>query len=235
MTNKIILAATASIFAFAISAKAQSDYSNLQIYYDFGKDRKYMSSTFEAFKGDQWGDTFLFADFYFTDKEDRDAGKSSASNGTYFEIKRGLNFWKESKLKDLSIRLEYDGSSWGASKVCMGAKYFLHSKDFKNKFTISLMYLQNIKRCKADLPFKFTVLWEMKDIFGLKKLCFNGFGNIWGYSGAYGKINILAEPQIWYCLDGEHFNIGSEIEISYNFSGHDGFMVNPCLGIKWVF
>ncbi len=230
--KKVILAATAAISAFAYSAKAQSD---LQVYYDFGKDRKYVSSTFETYKADKWGDTFLFADFYFTDIDDRDAGMSSASNGSYFEIERGLNFWQDSKLKDLGIWIEYDGSTWGASMICLGAKYFLHSADFKNTATLSLMYDQNIKMFKSDIPFKFTASWGMQDIFNLKNLRFSGFIDIWGQETVHGDMCVLFEPQLWYCLDGEHLNIGTEIEVSYNFAGHDGFMVNPCLGVKWVF
>lgn len=49
---------------------------------------------------------------------------------------------------------------------------------------------------------------------------------------------MLTEPQLWYNV-GRWFkcpnlHVGTEIEVSYNFTG-SGVMVNPCLGIKWNF
>ena len=37
-------------------------------------------------------------------------------------------------------------------------------------------------------------------------------------------------------FDGvDNLNIGTEIELSYNFGTGKGFFVRPCLGTKWVF
>jgi hypothetical protein len=32
-----------------------------------------------------------------------------------------------------------------------------------------------------------------------------------------------------------NFNIGGEVELSYDFGSSLGFWVRPCAGIKWVF
>ena len=104
-----------------------------------------------------------------------------------------------------------------------------------NTFSLALMYDQHIGVGSAKVPVKFSGVWGMQDLFGLKGVRFSGFLDIWGNDSPYGKFSILTEPQLWYFLDGEHLNIGTELELSYNFAGRDGFMFNPCLGLKWVF
>ena len=89
--SKRFIAVSAALLACVLCAEAQT---NLQTFFDLGKDRKYITTTFEMFKGDKWGDTFFFIDHYYTNKSNRDAGLSSAINGSYFEIERGLNFWR---------------------------------------------------------------------------------------------------------------------------------------------
>ncbi|MGN0202533.1 MAG: DUF5020 family protein [Candidatus Cryptobacteroides sp.] len=246
--SKRIIAVVAAVFALAQGAGAQVD---LQTYFDFGKDRKYISTTFEMFKGDKWGDTFIFVDHYFTHKSNRDAGLTSAINGSYFEIERSLNFWQNTALKDLSAMIEYDGSTWNSGMWCFGAKYFLHSEDFRNTFSLILLYDLYYGMSEADIPVKFSGVWGMKDFLGLKNLSFQGFIDIWGNNLSFDtvsndltidtkttKVSILAEPQLWYslsCIGIENLNIGCEIELSLNFAGHKGFMCNPCIGTKWVF
>ena len=108
MSTKPILAAAVAALAFSFAAKAQT---NVQTFYDFGKDRKYVTTTFEMFKGDKFGDTFFFIDHYYnsTDKNLKRLRNSGPANGSYFEIERGINFWQDSNLKDFSLHLEYDG------------------------------------------------------------------------------------------------------------------------------
>lgn len=55
MKEKLLIA---SIILCANSIFAQ----NLQLHYDFGEDRKYLTSTFEYFNADKLGNTFLFVD-----------------------------------------------------------------------------------------------------------------------------------------------------------------------------
>ena len=130
MFQKAILVAFAAV-GFGFMANAQV---NLQTFYDFGKDRQYLTTTFEMFKPDKFGDTFFFIDHYYNpfnknfSQKDADGNRlGGAVNGSYFEIERGLNFWQDSAWKDFSLHVEYDGSTWGAAIACVGAKYFFHS------------------------------------------------------------------------------------------------------------
>ena len=234
-----------TIFAVAFAALAMGGLAqaqNVQLFYDFGKDRQYVTTTFEMFKGDKFGDTFFFIDHYYTQSAQR-PDVSSAINGSYFEIERGINFWQDSALKDLSLHLEYDGSTWGAAIVCVGAKYFLHSADFDNTLSLYLMYDQHIGVGKADIPVKFTAVWGMNNLFGVNGLTFKGFCDVWGNNSVFAdlstaKFSVLSEPQLWMNLGSafdHHLDIGGEVELSYNFAGHKGFMCNPCAGIRWTF
>lgn len=239
MSTKRIIAAAVAALAFSFMAKAQT---NVQVFYDFGKDRQYMTTTFEMFKGDKFGDTFFFIDHYYTQKDQR-PDVASAINGSYFEIERGINFWQESNLKDLSGHVEYDGTTWGQGTWCFGAKYFLHSQDFSNMLTLYAMFETFQGFGKADIPVKFTAVWSMADLFGVKGLTFKGFADLWGNNTLWGlgdetKFTFLTEPQLWMNLGSafdNHLDIGCELEISCNFAGNKGFMLNPCAGIRWAF
>ena len=239
MSTKRIIAAAVAALAFSFMAKAQT---NVQVFYDFGKDRQYMTTTFEMFKGDKFGDTFFFIDHYYTQKDQR-PDVASAIKGSYFEIERGINFWQESDLKDLSGHVEYDGTTWGQGTWCFGAKYFLHSQDFSNMLTLYAMFETFQGFGKADIPVKFTAVWSMADLFGVKGLTFKGFADLWGNNTLWGlgdetKFTFLTEPQLWMNLGSvfdNHLDIGCELEISCNFAGNKGFMLNPCAGIRWAF
>ena len=238
--RKFIIAAAFAALAFDQGAKAQT---NVQTFYDFGKDRNYVTTTFEMFKGDKFGDTFFFIDHYYATSDQVKAGVSSAINGSYFEIERGINFWQDSDLKDLSGHIEYDGSTWGAGIWCFGAKYFFHSADFSKTFTAAIMYDLHRGVGSADIPVKFSGVWGLNDLLGVKGLVFKGFIDVWGNNSVFAdlstaKFSVLTEPQLWMNLgsafDG-HLDLGCEIELSYNFAGNKGFMCNPCAGFRWTF
>ena len=82
------------VLAFAIvsfmtmGAMAQT---NLQVFYDFGKDRKQITTTFEMFKQDKWGSTFFFVDYNYTTSDERKYQDKFGATGTYMEIERSLN------------------------------------------------------------------------------------------------------------------------------------------------
>lgn len=245
--RKLFVAAIAAL-ALALGAKAQT---NLQTFWDFG--RGYATTTFEGFYADNWGDTFFFIDHYYATKADREnTGAGSAINQSYFEIERNLNFWKDTKLADLSLHVEYDGATWGAGVACVGLNYFMHSDDFKNIYNVAVMYDQHIGYGSASVPVKFTGVWGMQDIFGVEGLRFSGFIDIWGNDNSFDtdgnplngfeentKFSILSEPQIWYNVGKffgvDNLHLGGEVELSVNFAGNYGFMCNPCIGAKWIF
>ena len=238
MFKKLFIAAFA-LLAMATAANAQT---NFQTFYDFG--RGHFTTTMEGFHVDNWGNTFFFIDY---DYNNRDGKTIVSPNNTYFEIARCLNFWQDSKLAPLSLQLEYNGGfgTWGNlfgvpgldygafpvnSAFLVGADYFLHSADFKNTLNLKLLYKQFV-RLHSNVPLQFTAVWGCQDLFGLGGLRFSGFIDFWNEND---NLVILSEPQIWYQLF-DHFNIGGEVEFSYNFAGMEGFHVMPCIGTKWVF
>ena len=243
MSKKLFIAAAFAALAFAQGAKAQT---NLQTFYDFGKNRDHFTTTLEGFYNDQWGNTFFFIDYDYSDKNT--AGKKFLPGGSYMEIARCLNFWQNSKLAPLSLQVEYNGGvKFGNHNFLFGVDYFMHSADFKNTLNLKVLYKTFTKGIKSKLPVQFTMVWGIQDIFGVEGLRFNGFADVWGedvVNWAEGgdkarHFVFISEPQLWYNI-GRHFgvdnlHIGTEIELSCNFAGYDGFFVRPCLGTKWVF
>jgi len=94
-------------------------------------------------------------------------------------------------------------------------------------------------KLKNKVPLQFTFVWGCDDFCTAPGLRFCGFLDIWGQRGPDKQSWVmLTEPQLWYNV-GRWFkcpnlHVGTEIEVSYNFTG-SGVMVNPCLGIKWCF
>lgn len=225
---------------FCLLSAAAFAQTNLQVFYDFGTDRKNVTATLEGYYGDKWGDTFFFIDYDFNAKKDGTPG----SYGSYFEIARGLNFWQNSKLKNLSAHVELNaGVNFGNLNWLFGANYMVHNADFSNIFTFELMYKTFNGGASSDCPLQFTFVWGMQDLFGLEGLRFSGFADIWGENGwaeaAGDKFVFISEPQLWYNV-GKHFgcdnlHAGTEIELSADFAGTHGFKCRPCLGVKWVF
>ena len=210
-------------------AKAQT---NAQILYDFGSDRKYVTLTLEMFKADKWGSTYFFVDHDFNYDKMVVGSKNISQGGTYTEISRALNFWQNSKMKNWSLHVEYNGGITKNYPInnawLFGVEYFMHDKSFKN-------------------------------IFGLKGLNFSGFADFWWENHTsmldkHGDAKVdengeviyknehtvfTTEPQLWYNV-GQHFgcenlSVGGEVEISHNFGSNAGWMVRPCLGVKWDF
>ena len=253
--KKIIFAIALGAMFSVGTAFAQEEKStmfngstNLQIFHDFSADRQYCTATLEGFYMDPWGDTFFFIDYDFTDKATRNQDIYGPM-GSYMEISRSINFWKNSALGALSAHVEYNGGiGFGAKNWLFGANYGLHSADYKNIFTFELMYKTFDKNAaSSDCPLQFTFVWGMDDLFGLPGLRFSGFIDVWGENtvnwaedmSKSGKWIFLSEPQLWYNI-GRHWgmdnlNIGGEVEFSYNFAGYNGFKCRPCLGAKWVF
>ncbi len=76
---------------------------NVQLHYDMGKDRGYLTSTVEMFKPDNWGSTFFFIDMdYSSDARNVNNGVSLA----YWEIARAFKWTENQKFQP---RIEYNG------------------------------------------------------------------------------------------------------------------------------
>ena len=242
MNKKTILAVAVATLALGQVAKAQT---NLQVFYDFGKDRGHVTTTLEGFYNDNWGNTFFFIDYDFNKRVD---GKVVSPSKSYMEIARCLNFWGNTALAPLSLQVEYNGGiDTGAHNFLFGLDYFLHSKDFKNTFNFKLLFKTFNGVASSDVPVQFTFVWGLQDLFGVEGLRFSGFADVWGENvsnfmegGTQArKVVFISEPQLWYNV-GKFFgcpnlNLGGEVELSANFAGYDGFKVRPCLGAKWVF
>ena len=251
MKKKLFFALVLST-AFFATANAQT---NLQIFYDFGKDRQQITTTLEGFYNDKWGNTFFFIDHDFALK--KNLGNTEYPAGTYMEVARCLNFWQNSALAPLSLHVEYNGGvykEYGIKHAFLaGVDWFLHSQDFRNTLNLKLLY-KGILNTDQKVPMQFTVVWGMQDLFGAKGLRFSGFADFWwedhticpwldssaaGYrdwsKAATSHVVFISEPQLWYNFGTEHFNLGGEIELSYDFGTLQGFRARPCLGMKWVF
>lgn len=226
------------VLLIAVSVKAQ----NLQVHYDFGKTRKLVTSTVEMFKPDKWGSTFFFIDMNY----DADNGKTVSL--AYWEIARGIKLGKS----PFAAHIEYNGgfgqfntgSGYGAYQIndawLTGLDYNFNNADFTRGISFQVLY--KYIRDKQDASFQLTTVWYMHMLN--KKLTFDGFADFWREDNAYydndgavvgnTKYVFLTEPQIWYNLT-ENLSFGSEVEMSVNFSGNEGFMINPTLAGKWKF
>ena len=237
MKKRLFFALVLGTALFA-TANAQT---NFQTFYDFG--RKHFTTTLEGFHTDNWGNTFFFIDY---DYNNRDGNAIISPSNTYFEIARCLNFWQNSALAPLSLQVEYNGGFgmatntpfYGAgtafpvnSAFLTGVDWFLHSGDFKYTLNFKFLYKYFV-HMDSKVPLQFTTVWGCQDLFGATGLRFSGFLDVWCEGS---NAVVLSEPQLWYSFGTEHFNLGGEVEFSYNFAGMAGFHVMPCLGMKWVF
>ena len=236
--KKLVLALFVSLLAVGTYAQ------NLQTHYDFGKDRGYLTTTVEMFKPDKTGNTFFFIDF--------DYGSNGVKNSpslAYFEIARCFKLGKT----PFSWHVEYNGGlfrpvpSVGSSisnAWLTGVDYSWNAKDFSKGFSLKALY-KNIANTTDSKPnnFQLTAVWYLD--FAKGKLRFDGFADFWseghtvsndGFKTNFQdkKFIFLTEPQLWYNITTK-FAAGTEVEISSDFAGHDGFMVNPTAALKYTF
>jgi len=227
--KKLVLAFIAGLFALGVYSQ------NIQLHYDFGKDRKLVTSTVEMFRPDKYGSTFFFIDMdYSSDARNVNNGVSLA----YWEFARAFK-WKENQA--IMPRVEYNGgvlkldgeaTSFVPIENCWlaGVEHTWASADFSKILTFQANY-KNIKD-KEDASFQLTAVWTVKMLKG--KLVFDGFADFWKEEMFWGtNYRFLTEPQIWYNFC-PNFAVGSEIEISNNFV-KNGTQVNPTAALKYTF
>ena len=222
----------------ALIAKAQT---NLQVLYDFGKDRNYLTTTVEMFKADKWGTNYLFVDMYFN------GGTQHYPSTAYTEIARTLKFWNG----PLSAHVEYYGGLFGVCSSYLpinnawlaGVDYGWHDTSFTKflNFKVLYKYIQG----KNPASFQLTGVWNLN--YFNKKLTVSGFADFWrednvNFTNANGDVIIpsttdfvfITEPQFWYNAT-EHLSLGGEVQVASNFSAVNGLKVAPKVGIKWNF
>lgn len=227
-----------ALFIATFAAKAQ----NIQMHYDLGEGRNYLTSTVELFKVDKMGSTFFFIDM------DYNANGFDGVSQAYWEVARSFKVSQECAFQP---RIEYNGGFFSAKKsendyaalpinnaVLVGGQYTWNTADFSKVFTLSLNY-KWIEH-KHDASFQITGVWALN--FFDNKLSLTGFADFWKEDvltfADNGEVKnkefvFITEPQFWYNVN-KNFAVGSEIEISSNFGGNDGFMVNPTLAVKWT-
>ncbi|HCY40286.1 MAG TPA: DUF5020 domain-containing protein [Prolixibacteraceae bacterium] len=228
--KKLVLAFIASLFAFGAFSQ------NIQMHYDLGKDRGYLTSTVEMFRPDKTGNTFFFIDF------DYGVGDIDGVSLSYFEIARCFKLGKS----PFSWHGEYNGG-FGQFKATpfngaysinnawlTGLDYSWNASDFSRGFSLKALY-KNIAH-KHDASFQLTGVWYLN--FAKGKMSFTGFADFWKEDNVFGTKTtdfvFLAEPQLWYNFN-KNFAAGGEIELSNNFGGMEGFNVMPTLGAKYTF
>ncbi|TDO02756.1 DUF5020 family protein [Sunxiuqinia elliptica] len=227
--KQLLLALFVSMLALGASAQ------NVQFHYDFGKDRKLVTTTVEMFRPDKYGSTFFFIDLdYSSDARDVDNGVSLA----YWEIARAFK-WNENQT--LMPRVEYNGGTMKLDGVgtpyipiencwLAGLEHTFASADFSKILTLQANY-KHIQD-KEDASFQLTAVWTIKML--QDKLVFTGFADFWKEEMFWGTdYRFLTEPQLWYNFC-PNFAVGSEIEISNNFV-KDGAQINPTLAVKYTF
>ena len=260
-TTFIITLCTLSIFAVD---------ADIQVFYDFGSlgtacanQRSHrVTTTVELFHPDAWGSTFFFfdMDYSINKSSDNPQDPKNAPFGTYWEITRSFNFWQNTKAKDLSVHLEYNGGlgiyggkvvqgGYGINHaVLVGPEYFLHTEDFKNTFTLQLLFKYiadeyNMRQYKSDgqwinqkgnqVPLQFTFIWACRDFCTAPGLTFSGFLDIWGQKlTVFDRKNnvytdptkqsfvFISEPQLWYSV-GQWFkcpNLCIGTEIEFSYN-----------------
>ena len=220
------------LILFALFATMVQAQTSVQLFYDFGstgtdcanqRDPQ-ITATIEHSSFDGWGSNFFFVDLDFKTQH-------NSPIGAYIEYSRTLNFWKDTKARNLSLHIEYNGGAsigYGIShSVLGGIEYQINSQDFTQFITFQALarYTKGVR-----VPVQLTSVWGTQICEGLS---FSGYADFYEDRGVFA---FSAEPQIWYNIGKlakmDNLFIGTEIELSYNFAGR-GFMCNPCLGIKW--
>lgn len=207
---------------------------NLQVHYDFGKDRHYVTTTLEMFKPDKWGNTFFFVDF------DYNFGPEKHPSGAYMEIARCLKFWNG----PFSAHVEYNGGlgagpagsfAYPINNAWLGGvDYGIHNADFSQTLNLKALYKHIVGKQESA---QFTAVWGLH--FFKRKVSFTGFADFWlednnNLNGSLTHTTFISEPQLWYNFT-DHLSAGSEIELSNNFALTQGFMIRPTLAVKWNF
>ena len=212
---------------------------NLQVHYDFGKDRNYVTTTLEMFKPDKWGNTFFFVDF------DYNMNKENHPSLAYMEIARVLKFWNG----PIGLHVEYNGGLGTFPNATaftgqagfpinnaylVGLDYGFHNADFSKTLNLKALYKHIAGKQESA---QITAVWGLH--FLKRKISFTGFADLWAEKNTFNTDGtthpvFITEPQLWYNFT-EHLSAGSEVEIASNFGGVEGFKVCPTLAVKWNF
>ena len=213
------------ITLFTILVTASITAQNFQLHNDF--ERGHLTTTFELFKMDKYGNTFTFVDF--------DYNSATGTGLAYFEIARVL---KTEKMP-VGVLISYNGglgtfgpeSSQGGYTIndawIFGANYGKGNARWGFSTYAGYKAIKNAD----ESNFQITGTWYVNLIEN--KLTFSGFADLWTENGLSDNTVFLSEPQLWYHLN-KTFSVGGELELSSNFAGgNDTIKGRPTLAIKW--
>lgn len=236
MMNKKIITFFISALAFSLSAQ------NIQLHFDprkgiHGEDdfsNNYFTATFEMFKPDKWGSTFLFVDLDFN--------QSRGNIGlAYLEIARDIRFGN----CPVMAHAEFNGGVGNAENYgfsipnayLVGPSYATNINGVNLSSYLAYKY-NAFKKVSNDI--QWTVTWGT-NLFN-NKLTISGFIDLWTENKSHSqednrtgkKVILLTEPQFWYNVNS-NLSFGTEIEISNNFLNDTKFYINPTIAAKWNF
>ncbi|MGL4332619.1 MAG: DUF5020 family protein [Bacteroidales bacterium] len=222
-----------SMLCLSVSAQ------NLQLHYDFrgtcnsnaNPDGDYLTATFEMFKADKLGNTFMFIDADFNLKRGN-------IGMMYAEIAREFTLGK----LPIAAHIEFNGgiANFGTIDNAYMVGIALPFSIKKFNFNTYVAYrLSNFHVVSNDV--QWTVVWNAN--FLNDRMTFNGHFDIWSenknrLTGRGGKKAVIqTEPQLWYNVIPNKFSAGTEIEMTNNFYPYnDGaFTCYPTVALKYIF
>jgi len=208
---------------------------DLQLHYDFGEGRNFVTSTFEYGKFTEKSNTFMFLDM--------DYSRADGAGLAYWEISHDFKF--NSITEGIGLHVEYnDGLLFGDNQTpamgwpinrayLLGVSYPIKIGEFVLNTIISAKYFDGYSQSSIDG--QLTFVWF--HVFWKGRMTFAGFADFWSQDlnnngTKYGVF--LSEPQLWYNINSS-FSVGSEVELSKNFIPSDGgkFMARPTIAVKW--
>ncbi len=224
---------------------------NFQVHYDFGAGRNYVTTTFEMFKPDKLGNTYIFVDFDFNFKS-----KTKLTDGTYYnpglaytEVARCFTL---SKKVPISVQIEYNGGFFVSegqgltinNAFLAGLDFFFHSKDYTRVYNLKALYKYIMG--KEPASFQITAVWTVN--WWKNRFTFSGFADFWyerntNYFDMHANLLdkptesrfvFITEPQLWWNIR-PCIAVGTEIEMSVNFSSVKGFKCCPTIAAKYTF
>lgn len=240
MVKKVFFSLALLFLSFSVYAQ------NLQLHFDprhalHGdklSNKNYFTATFEMFKPDKWGSTFMFVDVDFN--------QSRGNIGTaYMEIARDIKIGNS----PIQAHLEFNGGVGKAENFGFSiANAYLAGASYSTMIgnTVIGTYLAYKYNAfeKVSNDVQWTVTWGVDLCNNKFRIC--GFMDLWTQNknkthgvGESGKdIVLLTEPQFWYNVS-PNLALGTEIEISNNFlsptNNESKAYVNPTIAAKWNF
>lgn len=201
---------------------------NIQVHYDFGKDRQFITTTLEMFKPDSMGSTFFFTDFDF-------GADNNSMSLSYFEIARYITLPVLNNKLDATVQFNDGHLRAGDYAVPIG-QVWLAGLSYPVNLDFMVVKIDLLYRhadYSSGTDWQFTAAWFKPCLND--RLVFAGFLDVWteNRSGEK-KVVYQAEPLVWLNVWKRLF-VGGELELSYNFLPEDDFGAIPTLGLQWYF